>query len=83
MPQDATPLEKSALTIELIGYEAAWGRPEISEIALQQLETSNERNLWSCDTVSRVNTFIVEREQLGEIGALRELRDRREPPASQ
>jgi hypothetical protein len=51
--------------------------------ALQQLETSNERNLWSCDTVSRVNTFIVERERLGEVGALRELRDRREPPASQ
>jgi hypothetical protein len=139
MPRDATPLEKSALTIEFIGYETAWGRPEISEIgrycsptavhqnatrkecnavaellvgpgttmlyfsfggtlgqrvgwpaervrqvvdekeALLQLETRNEQNLWSCDTVSRVNAFIVERERVGEIAALRGLRDQREP----
>jgi len=138
-PRDATPLEKSALTSELIGHEAAWGRPEISEIgrycsvtavhqdetrkecnavaellvgpgttmlyfsfggtlgervgwpaervrqiadekeALRQLETSNERDLWSCDTVSRMNAFIVEMGRVGEIGALRELRDQREP----
>ena len=146
MPRDATPVEKSALTNELIGYEAAWGRPELSEISrycsvaavnqdqtrkecnavaellvspgttmlyfsfggrlgervgwpaervrqiadekevLQQLENRNEQNPWSCDTVSRVNAFIVERERVGEIGALRELRDQREPsrqPVSQ
>ena len=50
-PRDATPLEKSALTIELIGYETAWGRPEISEIgrycsmaAVNQDETRKECN---------------------------------------
>jgi hypothetical protein len=137
MPQDATPLEKLALTIELIGAEAAWGRPvveimrycsvdsvkqdeprkecnAVAELlvgpgttllnvglgaklgervgwpaervgqitaekdALLQLAISNERNPWSCDTVSRTNALMAERAQVGELEALRELRDRRE-----
>jgi hypothetical protein len=137
MPQGATPLEKLALTIELIGAEAAWGRPvveimrycsvdavkqdeprkecnAVAELlvgpgttlldvglggrlgervgwpaervqkiaaekdALLQLAISNERNPWSCDTVSRTNALIAERAQVGELEALRELRDQRE-----
>jgi hypothetical protein len=140
MPPDATPLEKSALTIELIGYEAAWARPELSEIlrycsvaaveqdetrkeckavaellvgpgttllnfvlggglgervgwpaervqqiaaereALLRIESDNEQNLWSCETLSRVNEFIDKRLRQGEISALRELKDQRERP---
>jgi hypothetical protein len=33
IPSDATPLEKATLSIQAVGYEAAWGRPELSEIA--------------------------------------------------
>ena len=140
MPQDAIPLEKWVLTIQLVGAEAAWDRPVIEimrycsvdavkqdetrkecnavaellvgpgttmlhyglggrlgervgwpaervhQIAaesdvLRQLVTSNDSNPWSCDTVSTINALYVERQRVGELAALRELRDRRESPS--
>jgi hypothetical protein len=136
VPRDITPAEKTSLAVELVGYEAAWGGPELSEIsrfcaadALRRDETHKECNSvaellvnhgstlinfsfgtrigervgwpserlqglsqerdalielgtdeeqgWSCEKVHRVNEFIEKRAQLGELAAIRELRDRR------
>jgi len=51
IPQDATPLDRAALTITLIGYQAAWARPDLREStdycstdALQQGETRKQCN---------------------------------------
>jgi hypothetical protein len=124
-----------SLAIELIGYEAAWGVPELREIysycsdtALRRDEIHKEcdavaellvdqgatiltlgvgirlggRVGWSperlkdlsqerdalfgilrgepisvsCETVNRMNAFFDSRVQLGELGALRDIRDR-------
>lgn len=144
VPQDATALEKTALSIELIGYEAAlvapglhetmlycsaaavkqdeirkecsavaellvgpgttllyfslgaklgeragWPAVRVTELtaekeALMQLQRSDEKNLWSCDTVARMNAFVNERARIGELAALRNLRDQRDrvdPPS--
>jgi hypothetical protein len=136
LPPDITPAEKMSLAVELIGIEAAWEGPELSEIsrycaadALRWDETHKECNAvaellvnhgstlinfglgtrigerlgwsserlqdlsqeraallrlltdeesgWSCEKVYRVNEFIDKRAQLGELEALRDLRDRR------
>jgi hypothetical protein len=138
LPRDITPAEKVSLSIELIGFEAGWGGPELSEIsrycsteALRRDETHkecdavaellvnhggtilnlgfgarigervgwspervqgilrerealfrllpDERPGWSCETVYRTNEFIDKRTQLGELGALRDIRDRGTP----
>jgi hypothetical protein len=141
VPRDATPAEKASLSVELIGYEAAFIGPELSEVmrycsvaavkqtnireecnavaellvgpetsllyfslgirlgervgwppqqvqqlsaekeALFQLEAGNTLVPSSCDGVARINTFIDDRVRLGEIAALRELRDQHEPSA--
>jgi hypothetical protein len=134
LPQGITPAEKMSLSIELIGFESAWGGPELSEIAhycsiealrgdethkecdavaellvnhggtilnlglgvrigervgwpservkeiLREREAlfrliPDERHSWSCETVYRTNEFIDKRTQLGELGALRDIRD--------
>jgi hypothetical protein len=134
LPQGIAPAEKMSLAIELIGYEAAWGVPELREIssycsdtALRRDETHKEcdavaellvdqgatiltlgvgirlggRVGWSperlknlsqerdalfgilrdepssvsCETVNRMNAFFDRRVQLGELGALRDIRD--------
>jgi hypothetical protein len=136
LPQGITPAEKMSLSIELIGFEAGWAGPELSEIgrycsveAVRRDETHkecdavaellvnhggtilnlglgvrigervgwpservkeilrerealfrlipDERHGWSCDTVYRTNEFIDKRTQLGELGALRDIRDAR------
>ena len=136
LPQGITPAEKMSLSIELIGFESAWGGPELSEIAhycsvealrgdethkecdavaellvkhggtilnlglgvrigervgwpsdrvkeiLREREAlfrliPDERHGWSCETVYRTNEFIDKRTQLGELGALRDIRDGR------
>ncbi len=74
-----------------LGERVGWPAERVRQIAaekeeLLQLAIRNEQNPWSCDTVSRINTFIVERARIGELDALRELRDQRErslppPPA--
>ena len=138
VPQDITPTQRTALAIELVGIEAAWGGPELSEISrycsadavrrdeahkecdavaellvnhggtilnlglgvrigervgwsserLQGLSQErealfrvlpDERQGWSCETVYKMNEFIDKRAQLGELGALRDIRDRRAP----
>jgi len=138
LPQDIPPAEKAGLAIELVGYEAAWGGPELSEISrycsadalrrdeahkecdavaellvnhggtilnlglgvrigervgwsserLQEISRErdalirllpDERQGWSCETVYRENEFIDKRAQLGELGALRDIRDRPAP----
>jgi hypothetical protein len=135
LPQGIAPAEKTSLAIELIGYEAAWGVPELREIstycsdtALRRDETHKEcdavaellvdqgatiltlgvgirlggRVGWSperlkdlsqerdalfgilrdeprsvsCETVNRMNAFFDSRTQLGELEALRDIRDR-------
>jgi hypothetical protein len=141
VPRDALPVERFSLTIELVGQEAAWGRPELSEImrycsvaavkqedvhkecsaiaellvgpgttllyysiggklgdrvgwpaervrqvaaekdTLLQLEADMGSSLGSCDSISRVNAFTVERERVGELEALRELKEQREHAA--
>jgi hypothetical protein len=127
-----------SLSIELIGFEAGWGGPELSEIsrycsteALRRDETHkecdavaellvnhggtilnfglgvrigervgwsserlkglsqerealfrllpDERQGWSCEMVNRTNEFVDKRAQLGELGALRDTRDRGTP----
>ena len=67
-----------------LGERVGWPAERVRQItaekdALLQLAISNERNRWSCDTVSRTNAFIAERAQVGEIAALRGLKDQREP----
>jgi hypothetical protein len=56
LPQGITPAEKMSLSIELIGFEAAWGGPELSEIsrycsadALRRDEAHKE-----CDAVAEL-----------------------------
>lgn len=142
VPRDVTPAEKASLSVALIGYEAAFIGPELTEVmrycsvaavkqtavreecnavanllvgpettllyfslgirlgervgwpaervqqlsaekeALFQLEAGNTLVPSSCEAISRINTFINDRVRLGEIAALRELRDQSpSPPA--
>jgi hypothetical protein len=142
LPRGLLPAQKMALTIKLIGIEAAWGTPALSEInrycsdaALKRDETraecgdvaellvshstdiltftvglrlggrvgwppEREKSLWqerdelygllpnessgiSCDFVNRMNAYIDKRAQLGELGALRDIRDGRASSSQQ
>jgi hypothetical protein len=63
-----------------LGERVGWPAERVRQItdekdALLQLGTSYERNPWSCDTVSRTNALIAKRAQVGELEALRELRE--------
>jgi len=66
LPQDIAPAEKVSLAIELIGYEAAWGAPEIGEIsrycsadALRRDEVHKECDAVADLLVSRGTTMLV------------------------
>jgi hypothetical protein len=68
LPQDITPAEKVSLAIELVGYEAAWGAPEIGEIsrycsadALRRDEVHKECDAIAALLVSRGTTMLVSR----------------------
>ena len=137
LPREITPAEKMAIGIELIGYEAAWAGPELTEImrfcsvetlrqddahkecaAVAELLVNHggtiinlavgarlgehvgwsaerlqgisqervtlfqllpdEQHGGSCETVYRMNEFIDKRARLGELGALRDIRDQRD-----
>jgi hypothetical protein len=69
-----------------LGERVGWPVERVHQLTdekeeLLRLAASNTLIPRSCDAISRINTFINERERLGEIGALRELRDQREPSA--
>jgi len=44
--------------------------------AMIQQSPSDQDTLWTCDAVSRVNAFMLQRVRLGEVGAARELLER-------
>jgi hypothetical protein len=140
LPVDIAPFEQESLATELIGYEAAWARPEITELrqycsvdamrsdqihrqcnAVAELLVNNGKTLldmgigrgigqrvgwpesrvnelvrerdallalappgsdtqgFSCAAVNKLNDFLGRRMVLGELGALRSLRDQSAP----
>jgi hypothetical protein len=64
-----------------IGARAKWPSERVNELALeqdalmqaimQQTPSDNDK-LWTCDAVSRVNSYVVQRVRLGELGAARD-----------
>jgi hypothetical protein len=69
-----------------LGERVGWPAERVHQLSdekeeLLRLTASNTLAPESCDAIARINTFIDERGRLGEIGALRELRDQREPSA--
>lgn len=140
LPQDATPLERSYLAIEVIGVEAAaalphlsvarqhcssdamqnstvrqqceslaellvtkganlvdlgigktigeragWSSERVKELVLEQhalmqairLQTPPDNDkFWTCDAVSRLNAYVIQRVRLGELGAARDVIER-------
>jgi hypothetical protein len=67
-----------------LGERVGWPAERVHQLTdekeeLLRLAASNTLIPGSCDAISRINTFTDERSRLGEIGALRELRDQHEP----
>jgi hypothetical protein len=67
-----------------LGERVGWPAERVRQLSdekegLLRIAASNTLIPRSCDAISRINTFIDERERLGEIGALRELRDQGAP----
>lgn len=70
---------------ESIGKRVGWPEKRIESLKLDRnsmmellmrLAPVEEANPWSCETVGRINEFMAARSRLGEIGALREMRER-------
>ena len=70
---------------EAIGARAGWPSKRVDELELEQhalmqamiqQSPSDQDTLWTCDAVSRVNAFMLQRVRLGEVGAARELLER-------
>jgi hypothetical protein len=68
-----------------IGARAGWSSDRINELlqeqhalmqAITQATSSDNDKLWTCDTVNRVNAYMVQRVRLGEVGAAREVLER-------
>ena len=68
-----------------IGERAGWPSERIKKLVLEQhalmqsimqQAPSDEHDMWTCDAVSRVNTFVIQRTRLGELGAARDLLER-------
>ena len=68
-----------------IGVRAGWPNERVEELALEQnalLQTilqqfpSDNDKLWTCDAVTRVNAYMVQRVRRGELGALRDALER-------
>jgi hypothetical protein len=68
-----------------IGARAGWPSKRVDELlqeqhalmqALIQQTPSDTDTLWTCDAVSRLNAYMVQRVRLGELGAGRELLER-------
>jgi hypothetical protein len=68
-----------------IGARAGWPSERVKELVLeqhalmqaimQQTPADNDK-LWTCDAVSRVNAYVVQRVRQGELGAARDVLDR-------
>ena len=68
-----------------IGARAGWSSKRVDELlqeqhalkqALIQQTPPDNDTLWTCDAVSRLNAYMVQRVRLGELGASRELLER-------
>jgi hypothetical protein len=68
-----------------IGARAGWPTKRVNELvqeqhalmqAIMQQTPSDNDELWTCDAVSRVNAFMVQRVQQGELGAARDALER-------
>jgi hypothetical protein len=68
-----------------IGARAGWSSKRVDQLsqeqhalmqALIQQTPSDNDTLWTCDAVSRLNAYMVQRVRLGELGATRELLER-------
>ena len=44
--------------------------------AIMQQTPSDDDKLWTCDAVSRLNAYVVQRVRLGELGAVRDVLER-------
>jgi hypothetical protein len=67
-----------------LGARVGWPAERVHQLSdekesLLRLSASNTVVPGSCSAITRINTFINDRVRLGEIAALRELRDQREP----
>jgi hypothetical protein len=60
LPQDITPLERAYLATQAI---------------VRQTPSDND-TLWTCDAVSRLNAYMIQRVRLGELGAARDILER-------
>jgi len=72
-----------------IGARVGWSNERIKELVLEQhalqqaimQQTSSDNDkLWTCDAVSRVNAYVVQRVRLGELGAARDVLERSGEP---
>ena len=68
-----------------IGARADWPTKRVNELvqeqhalmqAIMQQTPSDNDKLWTCDAVSRVNAYLVQRVQQGELGAARDVLER-------
>ena len=68
-----------------IGARAGWPTKRVNELvqeqhalmqAIMQQTPSDNDKLWTCDAVSRVNAYLVQRVQQGELGAARDALER-------
>jgi hypothetical protein len=67
-----------------LGERVGWPAERVHQLSdekeeLLRISASNTLIPVSCAAISRINTFVDERARVGEIGALRGLRDQREP----
>jgi hypothetical protein len=68
-----------------IGARAGWPSQRVEKLvqeqhalmwAIMQQTPSDNDKLWTCDAVSRVNAYLVQRMRLGELGAARDMLER-------
>jgi hypothetical protein len=68
-----------------IGARAGWPSERVKELelelnalmqAIMQQTPSDNDKLWTCDAVSRVNAYLVQRVRQGELGAARDVLER-------
>jgi hypothetical protein len=68
-----------------IGARVGWPKERVDGLALEQyaltqaiieVTPSDNDNLWTCDSVRRLNAYMVQRARLGELGAGRDILER-------
>jgi hypothetical protein len=68
-----------------IGERAGWPSERVRQFVLEQhalmqaimlQSPSDNDKLWSCDALSRVNAYVIQRVRLGELGAARDALER-------